>query len=134
MDPLAGGAWMHAPAPVEAEQRRVVADRTIGAATGELLGDQLADARAMRDEPGFAELSAPHHQQIALCVNITQPQPTDLTGPQPQPIAEGEDRPVGRTALHGSRVVRQCACGLEQTTGRPAAETERARGSGGATR
>jgi len=27
---------MHAPAPVEAEQRRVVADRTIGAATGEL--------------------------------------------------------------------------------------------------
>ena len=64
MEHLAGGARMHAAAPVEAEQRRVVAERAVGAAACELLGDQLADARAVRDEAGLAELAAPHDQQI----------------------------------------------------------------------
>ena len=53
---------MHAPAPVEAEQWGVVAPRAVGAAACELLGDQLADTRTVRDEPGLAELAAPHDQ------------------------------------------------------------------------
>ena len=89
---LAGGARVHAAAPVEAEQRRVGRQRTVGAAAGELLGDQLADAGAVRDEAGLAELAAPHDQQVAVGVDVTEAQPAGLTGSQPQPVAEGEDR------------------------------------------
>ena len=107
MEHLTGGAGMHAPAPVEAEQRRVVV-RTAPSARrrATLLGDQLADPGTVRDEPGLAELAATHYEEISLRVDITEAQPADLTGAQPQPVAEGEDGPVGRAPLPGSRVVR----------------------------
>src|SRR5215207_7211128 len=114
MEYLAGGAWMHAAAPVEAEQWGVVARRAVGPAACELLGDQLADPRTVR-------------------VDVTEAQPAGLTGPQPESVAEGEDRPVGRAPLLGSWVVRQCGRGIEQATGRGDVEHERdTRGSGAA--
>ena len=96
---LAGGARVHAPAPVEAEQRRVVVRARRLLATLELLGDQLADARPVRDEAALAELAAHHDEQLRSRVDVAEAQPAGLTGPQPEPVAEGEDRPVGRAPL-----------------------------------
>ena len=56
---------MHAAPAVEGEQRPSSSCRRAGAAL-DLVGEQLADARPVRDQAALAELAAPHDQQLPL--------------------------------------------------------------------
>jgi len=62
---------------------------------------------AVRDQAAFPEFPAADDQQRAAGVDIAQAQAACLACPQPEPVAQGEDGPVGRAAPGGTRVVRQ---------------------------
>jgi len=114
VEDLAGRAGAHAPAPVEAEQRRARIRRAGCLAALELFADQAGDARPMGDEAAFTELAAHHDEQVPLHVDVAQAQPAGLSGPQPEPVAKGEDRPVRRPSLGCAGVVGQGARRVEQ--------------------
>ena len=59
-----------------------------------------------------------------------EPQSARLTGAQPEPVAQREDRPIGRPAVRGMSVVRQRAGGVEQPSCLDAGQT----GTGSAVR
>jgi hypothetical protein len=121
----AGRARVDAVAPVEGEQRRLVAGRSLFTAAGCLAGDEFGDARPVRDKPALAELAAMHDQQGPLLVKVTQAQPARFPGPQAQSVAEGEDRPVGAATAACPGVVGQSRRGLQQQPGQRDVEQER---------
>ena len=66
----AGAVTGDAGAPVEREQRRVTGQPPVPGAAGELLADQLADPRTVRDQAGLAEFAALDDKQLAVAVDI----------------------------------------------------------------
>src|SRR5215831_12436864 len=107
MERMAGGAWMNTAVPVEGEQRRlVVRTQVLSSTTPDLAADQFGDAWTVRDKTALAELAAPHHEQVALRIDIAQAKTAGLTGAQPQPVAEGEDGAIRGPPLLSARVVR----------------------------
>ena len=80
----------------------------------QLLGEEFADARAVRDKPTLAELGALDDEQAAGAVDVTDTQRARLTDTQSQPIAEREDRAIGRSAEGGLRVIRERGGCIEQ--------------------
>ena len=88
----------------------------------------LADAAwtATEREPGSpprrcaskdsAPFAAPDDQQLAGRIDIAQPEPAGLPGPQPQAVGQGEDGPVGLPPVQRPRVV-----GEQHTPGAPGA-------------
>src|SRR5579859_643698 len=126
MEDLAGSARMNAAAAVEGEQWcSDVGFRKGGAAPLDLGTDQLSNVGAMRHEAALAELAASHHQQVAVSLNIAQAEAAGLSCAQTEPVAETEDGTIGRTALPGSRVIRECGCRGQQTAGLDDIENER---------
>ena len=108
---------MHRSAPVEGEQRCVVVQPHAITSALQLLAISFADARAVQDKPTLAELAALHDEQAAGAVDVTDTQRARLTHAQPQPVAEGEDRAIGLTALglacnQGARRLHRAAVAL----------------------
>src|SRR3954452_8012766 len=66
---------MNAAPAVEAEQRGVEAVAASG-----LQGQQLADARPVRDQPALAELAAPHLQDLPAVIDVTDAQAACFPG------------------------------------------------------
>ena len=97
----ADAARMHGSVPVEGEQRCVVVQPHAITSALQLLADQFADARAVRDKPTLAELAALHDEQAAGAVDVTDTQRARLTHAQSKPVAEREDRAIGRIRVGG---------------------------------
>jgi hypothetical protein len=74
---LAGTARVHAVLSVEAEQRVV----TAAAAALDLVGEEFADARPVRDKAALAELAAPHDQELSGGVDVAEVKAARLPGP-----------------------------------------------------
>jgi hypothetical protein len=93
----------------------------------DLLGKELSEAGTAGDEPVFAELSAPYREQAPSHIDIAQAQAACLAGAQPEPVAQGEDRPVGLppapspgVVAQGRRRLQQPAClGQVEDVGQP---------------
>ena len=64
-------------------------------------------------------------EQLRVGVDIAETQPAGLPGPQPKPIAKGEDRVIGRPALGRSSVVGQGSRCIKQQAGLAGVEQER---------
>ena len=103
----AGAVRVHAAPAIEGEQRRLVAERPGAAAAIELLLEQRTDRRPVRDETTLPELAAPDGQQATVLIDVAEAQTARLAGAQPEPVAEREDRPVGRCPPSGAGVVGQ---------------------------
>ena len=103
---LAGGAGVHGwrPSKLNNGSSSSVAP---SARRSTLRGEELADARPVRDEAALAELAAAHDEQLPARVDVAEAQAARLTGAQPEAVAEREDRVVGRPAADGPRVVGQ---------------------------
>ena len=99
MERQADAARMHGSVPVEGEQRCVIVKPHAVTSALQLLGDEFADARAVRNESTLAELAALDEEQAAGAVDVTDTQGARLTDAQSEPVAEREDRAVGRSAL-----------------------------------
>lgn len=109
---LACAARMHAAPTVEAEQRVVT-----GASTAlDLADEERADARPVRNEAALAELTAPYDEELALRVDVAEPEPARFPSSQAESVAEGEDGVVGRRATSCPWVVRKSGRGDEQLT------------------
>ena len=106
MERVGSGPRMDVARAVEREQRRRVVVRAVVAATLDVVAEERGDPRAVGNEPALAELAAAHDQQIAIGVDVAEPQSADLAAAQPESVAEREDRPVGDASLRRPGVVR----------------------------
>ena len=122
MECLACGAWMHAAAAIEAEQR--VVDGTARSSFG-LPGEEFSDAWSVWDETALAELAAPHHEELAVGVDVAQSQPASLTGAEPEAVAESEDGVICAAAVRGPSVVRKRCGSIEEPAGLHDVDQER---------
>ena len=125
MERHADAARMHGSLAVEGEQRCVVVQQHTVTSALQLLADEFADARAVRDKPTLAELAALDDEQAASAVDVTDTQGARLTDAQSKPVAEREDRAIGRSALGGLRVIRERGGCIEQPAGLGDVEQER---------
>jgi hypothetical protein len=117
---------MDAPAAIEGEQWRAGIKRWASGPTAfDLFGQKLADVWAKRDEAALAKLTAADDKGGAIEVDVAQAQATCLAGPQPQPIAEGEDGPIGRASLGSPGPVWEGGSSSEQLTCLVGVEHER---------
>ena len=87
---------MHRRVAVEAEQRRSVRGRRrAGPAPLDLFGEELAHTGPVGNQPVLAELASVHREQAPPGIHVAKAQAARLAGAQPQPVAQGEDPPVG---------------------------------------
>ena len=114
MERQADAARMHGSVPVEGEQRCVVVEPHAITSTLQSLADEFPDARAVRDKPALAELAAPDDEQAASAVDVTDTQRARLTDAQSKPVAEREDRAIGRSALGRLCAIRERGGRIEQ--------------------
>ena len=89
----------------------------MAAAALDVAGQQLADARPVRDEAALAELAAAHDDELAVGVDVADAKAARFAGSQPEAVAEGEDGVMDRSAAHASRVVAQRSGGIQQPAG-----------------
>src|SRR5207245_7646331 len=95
-----------------------------GQAPLDLGANQFGDPGAVRNEAALSELTASHHQQAAISINIPQAESTDLSCAQTEPIAETEDDTIRGTTLPGSRVIRKSGRRGQQAAGLDNVEDE----------
>src|SRR6266542_6889085 len=112
---------MDAAAAVKAEQRVPVT----GAAAFDLAGQEFADAWPVRNQAALAELAAAHRQELPPGVDVADAKTACFPGAQAQPVAEGEDGVVDRSAPNSPRIVGEGCGGFQQPAGLADVEQER---------
>lgn len=90
----------------------------------ELDGEELPDARPMRDQAALAELATSHDQELSVDVDVVQAKVARLPGSEPEAVAEAKDGVVGPAAAGGPRVVGKGRGRFEQPPGLADVEEE----------
>ena len=80
----------------------------------DVLAKFCAELRAKGHEPGFPELGAVDHQQLAIEIDVAVAESGGLTDAKAEAIEQCEDEAVGRTAAWRGGIIRQAPRQIEQ--------------------